>query len=120
MTPERARAYGAVMRMLRVLSPSKLQPAQREYLRTAADALVFSSAQTDDQDVRATLDNLASLARTLLDSGSWPKSQVRWLMDDMWACGPASLGDPAVPDPRASEPTPTPAADTARDLERAL
>ena len=119
MTPERARAYGSVMRMLRVLGPSKLRPAEREFLRTAADMLVFADGDGQDQDAQVMLDSLTGFAGALLASGHWSRSQVRWLIDDVCACGPENPLERTKPGRLTPGPAPLAEAATSRYLERA-
>jgi hypothetical protein len=85
--------------MLRVVSPAKLSPAQREVVRRAADVLVFADGKGQAQETLAALDSLIGLSTALLDSGQWSRSQVRWFMDDLWACGPAQVLEPSSPVP---------------------
>ena len=52
MTPDRARAYGRVVKTVSELGTSKLLPAERDRIRTAADLLVFAHDLERDVEAR--------------------------------------------------------------------
>ena len=55
MTPDRARAYGRVIKTVDELGPSKLLPAERDRIRTTADMLLFSRGLDHDLEARDAL-----------------------------------------------------------------
>lgn len=87
MTSERAQAYGRVIRLLADKGPSKLQPAEDELVRAAADSLLFGEA--DDPAAAEARAEAEILARHLLESGRWEESEVSSLLDALAGCGPA-------------------------------
>jgi hypothetical protein len=91
MTPERARAYGAVMRTLRILDPAKLWPSERTRVRAAADRFIFCHSMSHDHEARAAARDLAALSRALVESGRWTQAHVGWFLEDLYACGPECL-----------------------------
>jgi hypothetical protein len=85
MDQTRADAYGRVVRTLDDLGPTKLQPAEQETVRTAADALLF------DEESYEALAAVEDLTERLVDSGRWTHERARALVDDVAACGPPAL-----------------------------
>lgn len=92
MSPERSNAYKRVMHTLDELGPSKLQPAEQDRVRYAADNLIFAS-ELDGEAALALTDAL-ELCESLVDSGRWEGITATLLADDITACGP--LPEPAV------------------------
>ena len=88
MTSERSQAYGRVMRILDDLGPSKLQPAEREEIRAAADTLFFAEDLGADAEARDAVSRITKLARDLVDSGRWLDESARPLLADVLGCGP--------------------------------
>jgi hypothetical protein len=89
MTRQRARAYARVMKTLSELGPAKLLPAEQERIRSAADALVFSSSMVTDQSARAAFLEVDELCEHLVESGRWSTERAVELANDLWLCGPA-------------------------------
>jgi hypothetical protein len=85
MTSERTQAYGRVIKTLEDLGPSKLQPAEQERIREAADNLIFAS---DFDDARAALADVEAFAEHLVASGRWTSERAEQLASDLVACGP--------------------------------
>jgi hypothetical protein len=85
MTSERTQAYGRVIKTLEDLGPSKLQPAEQERIREAADNLIFAS---DFDDARAAVADVEALAEHLVASGRWTSERAEQLASDLVACGP--------------------------------
>jgi hypothetical protein len=85
MTAERTHAYGRVMKTLQDMGPAKLQPAEQERIRNAADTLVFA-AEIDEAG--AALRDLAQLAEHLVSTGRWTEERTDKLVEDLLACGP--------------------------------
>jgi hypothetical protein len=88
MNSERTQAYGRVVRTLAELGPTKLQPAEQDRLREAADTLLFS--ETLDTAVRAAIDDVEALAGHLVESGRWSAERADELRDDVLGCGPVA------------------------------
>ena len=86
MTSERSLAYGRVMKTLEDLGPAKLHDLERERVRQAADALLFSSP-TDPGADEAVLD-IEDLSRFLVETERWTPETAARLADDVIACGP--------------------------------
>ncbi len=87
MTSERAQAYGRVMRLLAAKEPPELAPEEADFIRMAADALLF--AEEMDADARTAADQMATLGKSLVESGRWEKADVKELVSALTACGPA-------------------------------
>ena len=85
MNENRAAAYGRVVKTLEDLGPTKLQPAEQQIIRHAADALLF------DEDSYEALAQVEDLAERLVESERWTSERARALVDDVDACGPAPL-----------------------------
>jgi hypothetical protein len=85
MTSERTQAYGRVIKTLEDLGPSKLQPAEQERIREAADNLIFAS---DFDDARTAVADVEALAEHLVASGRWTSERAEQLASDLVACGP--------------------------------
>jgi hypothetical protein len=88
MTPDRARAYGRVVKIIDELGPSKLLPAERDLIRTTADLLVFARDLTRDAEARDALLDTDALCRHLVDSGRWESTTADHLADHLFACAP--------------------------------
>jgi hypothetical protein len=87
MNSERTQAYGRVVKTLDDLGPAKLQPAEQERIREAADSLIFA-ATTEDAPVA--LDDVRALAEHLVATGRWTDERAELLLRDVEACGPVS------------------------------
>ena len=85
MTSERTQAYGRVVKTLDDLGPSKLQPAEQERIRNAADTLIFAAAP---DEIRPAMADVQELAQHLVASGRWSEERADQLVDDVEACGP--------------------------------
>lgn len=89
MSPERTQAYRRVMRTLDDLGPSKLQSAEQDRIRVAADNLIFSTDLAGDTAACEALRDIDELCATLVDSGRWQSVTAERLEHDVHACGPA-------------------------------
>jgi hypothetical protein len=87
MTSDRTQAYGRVIRTLEDLGPSKLQPAEQERIREAADILIFAAGI---DEAAATLADVEELAAHLVSSGRWTTERADELVSDLLACGPVT------------------------------
>jgi hypothetical protein len=88
MTADRSRAYGRVMKTLADVGPAKLQPRERELVREAADALLFSGDFERDAHARMAFDALQEMIETLVESERWMFQTADRLLRDVEDCGP--------------------------------
>jgi hypothetical protein len=88
MSPERTSAYRRITQTLHEIGPSKLQIAEQERIRYAADTLIFSSDLRQDDSARAALQDIEVLCRALVTSGRWEQVTAQRLADDLRRCGP--------------------------------
>jgi hypothetical protein len=87
MNSERTQAYGRVIRTLEDLGPAKLQPAEQDRIREAADNLIFAA---DLDEARAALDDIEALFEHLIATGRWTTESADALVQNVQACGPVS------------------------------
>ena len=87
MNTERTQAYGRVVKTLEDLGPTKLQPAEQDRIREAADTLIFAA---DLEEARAALEAVDVLAEHLVACDRWSEDRARRLVDDLLACGPVT------------------------------
>ena len=87
MNTERTQAYGRVVKTLEDLGPTKLQPAEQDRVREAADTLIFAA---DLEEARPVLEDVDALAEHLVASDRWSEERARQLVDDLLACGPVT------------------------------
>jgi len=87
MNTERTQAYGRVVKTLEDLGPAKLQPAELERVRDAADNLIFAAGL---EEARASLEDVDALAEHLVASGRWSEERAQELVGDLLACGPVT------------------------------
>lgn len=87
MTSDRTQAYGRVVKTLDDIGPAKLQAAEQERIREAADTLIFAAGP---DEARAALDDVEMLAAHLVASGRWTTERAQALLDDLVACGPVA------------------------------
>jgi hypothetical protein len=87
MTSEQAQAYGRIMKTLEDIGPAKLQPAEEQRIRDAADNLLFAA---DLDEARSALDDVDALAEHLLGSGRWTTERTAELVQNLQACGPVT------------------------------
>jgi hypothetical protein len=90
MSPERSKAYRRVIKTLDDMGPSKLLDNEQQRVRYAADNLIFSKDLSADVEACDALDDVASLCRTLVESGRWQQETAMRLLDDVCECGPDS------------------------------
>jgi hypothetical protein len=87
MTSDRTQAYGRVVKTLEDIGPAKLQPAEQERIREAADNLIFA---VDLDEARTTLADVEALVEHLVASGRWTTERADQLAADLLACGPVT------------------------------
>ena len=87
MTSERTQAYGRIIKTLEDIGPAKLQPAEEQRIRDAADNLLFAA---DLDEARATLTDVDTLAEHLIGSGRWTTERTTELVQNLQACGPVT------------------------------
>lgn len=88
MTAERSQAYGRVMKLLADMGPAKLQPRERDLVREAADAMLFSADFDDDAHAQMAMGALQELAETLVESERWMFQTADRMLRDVEDCGP--------------------------------
>jgi hypothetical protein len=87
MTSDRTQAYGRVVKTLEDIGPAKLQPAELDRVRDAADTLIFA---TDLDGARDALADVDALIEHLVSSGRWTAERAEQLAADLLACGPVA------------------------------
>ena len=87
MNSERTQAYGRVMKTLEDLGPAKLQPAEQDRIRDAADNLIFSAGFDEAQ---TSLEDVDTLVEHLVASGRWSSERAQELLQDLLGCGPVA------------------------------
>ena len=88
MTEERTQSYSRVVKALDDLGPSKLQPAEQDVIRDAADALIFCGGPALDDPAQQALRDVESLLDGLVLSGRWTEPTADALLVDISGCGP--------------------------------
>jgi hypothetical protein len=88
MNAARATAYSRVMRIIEELGPAKLQPAESELIREAADALLFTGDELSDA-AQTALAEAEALVAHLEASGRWTGPRADELFAAIAGCGPA-------------------------------
>jgi hypothetical protein len=87
MNSERTQAYGRVIKTLDELGPAKLQPAEQDRIRDAADTLIFAAGF---EEARAAMEDIDALVEHLVASGRWTSERAQELLQDLLGCGPVS------------------------------
>ena len=87
MTSDRTQAYGRVVKTLEDIGPVKLQPAEQERIREAADTLIFA-AELDE--ARQALADVEALTAHLVSSERWTTERADELIRELEACGPVA------------------------------
>jgi hypothetical protein len=86
MNSDRTHAYGRVVKMLDDLGPTKLQPAELDRIREAADTLIFAST---DEEVRPAVEDVQALTEHLVGVDRWTEERADELLRHLEGCGPA-------------------------------
>jgi hypothetical protein len=89
MNSERATAYGRVVATIEDVGVTKLQTAEIERLRSAADTLLFSE-DLETPGARDALEDIEELTDNLVASGRWADESAARLFDDLAECGPVA------------------------------
>jgi hypothetical protein len=87
MNTDRTHAYGRVVKTLDDLGPTKLQPAELDRIRDAADTLIFASTA---DEAHAALDGVRDLTDHLVSVDRWIEERAEQLLSDLQDCGPVS------------------------------
>ena len=85
MNAERTQSYGRVIKTLDDIGPAKLQPAEQEQIREAADTLIFAA---DVEEARAAMAEMDVLVEHLIRSERWTLERGEQLLRDLLGCGP--------------------------------
>jgi hypothetical protein len=93
MTSDRAQHYAALMTFLRDIGPAKLQPAEQDRVREAADTVVLAGAW--DDAVERALEDVDDLAERLVDGGRWEADGAERLVEMVADCAPDAVALPA-------------------------
>jgi len=88
LTPERANAYGRVIKTLSDLGPTKLHDDEQQVIRDAADALLLDEHPSTRAPVA--LAEARELIARLEESDRLLPETGRRLLDDLALCGHAS------------------------------
>jgi hypothetical protein len=93
VSPERAQAYGRLMRTVNEDGPKALKPEERALVREAADSLLFCEDISWDDEARDGLTRVGDLAGELVANGRWGPKRAEQLLRDIESCGPmAAVG----------------------------
>jgi hypothetical protein len=87
MNTERTHAYGRVVKTLDDLGPTKLQPAELDRIREAADTLIFA---TTAEEAAPAFEDVRALAEHLVAVDRWTEERAEQLLRDLEDCGPVS------------------------------
>jgi hypothetical protein len=87
MNSDRTHAYGRVVKTLDDLGPTKLQPAELERIRDAADTLIFAGTA---EEAHAVLAEVRELTDHLVSVDRWTDERAEQLLSDLQDCGPVA------------------------------
>ena len=87
MNTDRTQAYGRIVKTLDDLGPTKLQPAELDRIREAADTLIFAASP---EEARPAIDDVRSLVEHLVAVDRWTEERAEQLLSDLEACGPVA------------------------------
>jgi hypothetical protein len=91
VTPERSQAYGRLLKVISAEGDAALEPAEKEVLREAGDALFFCEDIALDEDARDALSRVSDLAGQLVGAERWEPELAEQVLQDLEACGPQQL-----------------------------
>jgi hypothetical protein len=87
MNTDRTQAYGRVVKTLDDLGPAKLQPAELERVRDAADTLIFAAST---EEAEPAIRDIRELTEHLVSADRWTEERAEQLLSDLEACGPCA------------------------------
>jgi hypothetical protein len=87
MNVDRTQAYGRVVKTLDDLGPTKLQPAEIDRVREAADTLIFAASR---DEARLAIEDVRQLTEHLVAAERWSDERAEQLLSDLEACGPVA------------------------------
>jgi len=79
------------MKIVSATGESELEPAEKEILREAGDAMFFCEDIALDDDARDALTRVSDLAGELVGSERWDPELAEQVLQDVEACGPPQL-----------------------------
>jgi hypothetical protein len=79
------------MKVIAAEGESALEPAEKEVLREAADALFFCEDIALDDDAREALARVSDLTGQLVGAERWDPELAEHVLQDLEACGPPQL-----------------------------
>jgi hypothetical protein len=79
------------MKVIAADGQATLEPAEKEILREAADAMFFCEDIALDEDARDSLARVSDLAGELVGAGRWDPELAEQVLQDLEACGPPQL-----------------------------
>jgi hypothetical protein len=85
------------MKIVSAIGKGELEPAEKEILREAGDAMFFCEDIALDDDARDALARVSDLAGELVGAERWDPELAEQVLQDLEACGPPQLvrlGDP--------------------------
>jgi hypothetical protein len=85
MNSDRTHAYGRVVKTLDDLGPTKLQPAELDRIRDAADTLIFAASP---DEAGPALREVGELCEHLVAVDRWTEERAEQLLSDLQDCGP--------------------------------
>jgi hypothetical protein len=85
MNTDRTNAYSRVVKTLDDLGPTKLQPAELDRIREAADTLIFA---TSPEEAGPALQDVSELCEHLVAVDRWTDERAEQLLSDLQDCGP--------------------------------
>jgi hypothetical protein len=87
MNTDRTNAYSRVVKTLDDLGPTKLQPAELDRIREAADTLIFATSR---EEAGSALQDVAELCEHLVAVDRWTEERAEQLLSDLQDCGPVA------------------------------
>ncbi len=79
------------MKIASATGEGELEPAEKEILREAGDALFFCEDIALDDDARDALARVSDLAGELVGAERWDLELAEQVLQDLEACGPPQL-----------------------------
>jgi hypothetical protein len=85
MNTDRTNAYSRVVKTLDDIGATKLQPAELDRIREAADTLIFA---TSPEEAGPALQDIGELCEHLVAVDRWTEERAEQLLSDLQDCGP--------------------------------